>query len=136
LTYFFEWCRLLGEFLLPESNILPHTYREIFVIMKEIEMEYQAILDACSNDHTIYYRQYASENEFPQCQISIYRTDKVTKKVPRKVLHYICIIPCFQQLFRCQSIMQFIDFHEKNKSEDDVLQIPTNGSTLKYIEEK
>jgi len=92
LTYSFEFCRLLGEFLLPTSNILPRTYREIYVIMKEFGMEYQAI-DACPNDHIIYYGQYALENEFPQCQTSRYRTDKVTKKVPHKVLHYISIIP-------------------------------------------
>jgi hypothetical protein len=32
--------------------------------MKEIGMEYQAI-DACPNDHGIYYGQYVSENECP-----------------------------------------------------------------------
>ena len=64
LTYSFEFCRLLFEFLLPMSNILPRTYREIYVIMKEFGMEYQAI-DACPNDHIIYYGQYALENEFP-----------------------------------------------------------------------
>jgi hypothetical protein len=105
------------------------------VIMKENGMEYQAIY-ACLNDHIIYYGQYALENEFPQCQISRYRTDKVSKKVPRKVLHYIPIIPRFQWLFRCQSIAQFMDFHAKNRSRDDVLRIPADGSALKYIEEK
>jgi hypothetical protein len=51
ITYFL--ChRLLGEFLLPSSNILPRTYRDLNSIMKEIEMEYQAI-DACPNDHII-----------------------------------------------------------------------------------
>jgi hypothetical protein len=29
-----------------------------------------------------------------------------------------------------------MDFHEKNKSRDDVLRMPANGSALKYIEEK
>ena len=71
--------------------------------MKEIGMEYQAI-DACPNDHIIYYGQYALENECPKFQISRYRTDKVSKKVPRKFLRYIPIIPHFQQLFRYQSI--------------------------------
>ena len=47
--------------------------------MKEIGMEYQAI-DACPNDHIIYYWQYALENELPQCEISRYRTNQVTKK--------------------------------------------------------
>jgi hypothetical protein len=48
--------------------------------MKEIGMDYQTI-DACPNDHIIYYGQYALENECPQCQISRYRTDKASKKV-------------------------------------------------------
>ena len=34
--------------------------------MKEIGMEYQAI-DACPNDHIIYYGQYASENKCVSC---------------------------------------------------------------------
>ena len=88
--------------------------------MKEIGMEYQAI-DACPNDHIIYYGHYALENECPHCQISRYRTDKVSKKVSRKVLHYIPIIPRFHRLFRCQSITPFMDFHAKNRSLDDVL---------------
>ena len=95
MTYYLEFCRLLGDVLLPTSNIFPHTYWEIFVIMKEIGMDYQAI-DTCPNDHIIYYGQYALENECPQCQISRYRTDKASKKVSRKVLRYILIIPCFQ----------------------------------------
>ena len=66
-------------------------------------MEYQAI-DAYPNDHITYYRQYALENKCPQCEISRYRTDYVTRKVPRKVLRYIPIIPCFQRLFKFQSI--------------------------------
>jgi hypothetical protein len=105
------------------------------MIMKENEMDYQAI-NACPNDHIIYYGQYALEEEFPQCQISRYRTDKASKKVSCKVLHYILIIPHFQRLFRCQSIEQFMDFHAKNRSRDDVLRMPVDGSALNYIEEK
>ena len=52
LTYSFEFCRLLGEFLLPTSNTLPHTYREIYVIMKEFGMEYEAI-DTCPISYTM-----------------------------------------------------------------------------------
>jgi hypothetical protein len=103
------------------------------VIMKEIGMDYQAI-DACTNDHIIYYGKYALENECPQCQISRYQTDKASKKVSRKVLHYILIIPHFQRLFRCQSIARFMDFHAKNRSQDDVLRMPVDVSALNYIE--
>ena len=46
--------------------------------MKEIGVEYQAI-DACPNDHIVYYGQFALENKYPQCEISRYRTDQVTK---------------------------------------------------------
>jgi len=88
--------------------------------MKEIGVEYQSI-DACPNDHIIYYGHYASENKCPQCEISRCRTNQLTKEVPRKVLRYIIIIPRFQRLFRCQTITQFMDYHAKNKSEDGVL---------------
>ena len=101
--------------------------------MKEIGVEYQSI-DACSNNHIIYYGQYASEKKFPQCEISRYWTDQVTKEVPHKVLCYIPIIPHFQWLFWCQSIAQFMDYHVKNRNEDGVLRMPVYGFALKNIE--
>jgi hypothetical protein len=65
ITYFL--ChRLLGEFLLPSSNILPRTYQDLNAIMKEIGMEYKAI-NACPNYHIIYYGQHASKIECAQC---------------------------------------------------------------------
>ena len=103
--------------------------------MKEIGMDYQG-MDAFPNDHIIYYGQYALENECPQFQISRYRTDKASKRVYCKFLHYIPIIPHFQRLFWCQSIAQCMDFHAKNRSQDNVLRIPIDGSALNYIEEK
>ena len=53
--------------------------------MKEIGMDYQAI-NACPNDHIIYYGQYASKNKCPQCEISRYRTNQVTKRFLAKFL--------------------------------------------------
>jgi hypothetical protein len=99
----FLCCRLLGEFLLPPSNVLCRTYQDLHAIMKDIGMEYQAI-HACPDDHILYYGEHASKEECPKCQISRYRTDQVTKKVPHKVLHYIIIIPCLRRLFRCKRI--------------------------------
>jgi hypothetical protein len=60
LTIYFLCFILLGEFLLPSSNILPHTYRDLHTIMKDIGMEYQSI-DACPDDHIIYDGQHASK---------------------------------------------------------------------------
>ena len=58
LTIYFLCFRLLGEFLLPSSNILPRTYQDLHAIMKDIGMEYQSI-DACPDDDIIYYGQHA-----------------------------------------------------------------------------
>ena len=67
--------------------------------MKDIGMKYQAI-DACPNDDMIYYGQYASKTKFPHCYISRYQTNKLTKNVPRKVLHCIPITTTLYGLFR------------------------------------
>jgi hypothetical protein len=81
LTIYFLCFRLLGEFLLPSSNILPRTYQDLHAIMKDIGMEYQSI-DACPDDHIIYYGQHVLKTKCPVCGISRYRTDQVTKMVP------------------------------------------------------
>ena len=86
-------CSLIAEFLLPPSNILPRTYRDLSSIMKEIGMQYEAI-HAYPDDHVIYYNQHEFETECLEFHISRYRIVQVTKKVPWKVLCYIPIIPC------------------------------------------
>ena len=63
--------------------------------MKEIGMQYEAI-DACPDDHIIYYKQHEFETECTEFHISRYRTYQVTKIVPCKDLRYIPIIPCLQ----------------------------------------
>jgi hypothetical protein len=135
LTSYLLCCRLLDEFLLPSSNILPRTYRYLHAIMKDIGMDYQTI-DACPNDHIIYYGQHASKTKCPQCLISRYQTNQVTKMVPRKVLRHIPIIPRLQRLFRCESITQFMDFHARKRSGDGFLRMPADGYALREIEEK
>ena len=106
--------------MLPPSNILPRSYRELSAIMKDIGMEYQ-IIDACPNDHIIYHKQHEFATECPECHISRYRIDQITKRVPRKVLRYIPIIPRMQRLFKCTSLAQFMDYHEHNRSRDDII---------------
>jgi hypothetical protein len=55
----FLCCRLLGEFMLPPSNVLCHTYQYLHAIMKDTRMEYQYI-HACTDDHILYYGENAS----------------------------------------------------------------------------
>ena len=88
--------------------------------MKEIGMHYEAI-HACPYDHVIYYNQHEFATECPKCYVNRYRIDKVTKKVPQKVLRCIPIIPCLQRLFRCKKIVQFMDCHARNRTQDDVI---------------
>ena len=86
---------MIAEFLLPPSNILPHTYQDLSIIIKEIGLQYEAI-HACFNDHVIYYNQQEFAIECLKCHISRYRTDQVTKRVGHKFFHYISIIPHLQ----------------------------------------
>ena len=126
---------MIGEYLILPSNKLPRTYRDLKNIMNYVGMDYQAI-DACPNDHILYYNQYEFATECPICHSSRYRTDQVTKKVSRKVLRYIPIIPRLQRLFRCKNIAQFMDYHARNRSGDDILRMPADGSAFRNIEEK
>ena len=48
--------------------------------MKDTGMEYQSI-DACPNDHIIYYGKYSSKTKCLQCHIIRYQIDLVTRNV-------------------------------------------------------
>ena len=96
LTFFFHW--LIGECFLPPSNILPFSYQELSVIMKDIGIEYQTI-HACPNDHIIYHKQHEIATQFLNCHIIRYWSYQLTKKVPHKVFWYIPIILRLQALF-------------------------------------
>ena len=65
---------MIGEYLLLPSNKLPHTYQDLTSIMKYVGMEYQAI-DACLNDHILYYNQYEFATEFPICHTYVIAVD-------------------------------------------------------------
>ena len=126
---------MVAQFLLPPSNILPHTYQYLSSIMKEIGMHYEGI-HACLDDHVIYYNHHEFETECLECHISRYWTDQVTKKVHRKALHYILIILCLQRLFRCKNIAHFMDYHAWKRIQDYIIQMLVEGSTFRDIEEK
>ena len=52
-----------------------------------------------------------------------------------KVLHYIPIIPRLQRLFTCNNIAQYMDYHARNRSQDDVIQMSAYGSAFRDMEE-
>ena len=120
LILFLICCSLIAEFFLPPSNILPCTYQDLSAIMKEIGMQYKTF-HACPNGHIIYYKHHEFETECQECHISRYRTYQIKKKILRKVLYYILIIPCLQQLFECKNIAQFMDYHPYNRSQDNII---------------
>ena len=93
-------------------------------------------IHGCLDDHVIYYNQHEFATKCSECHVSRYRTDKITKTVPQKVLCYIPIIPRFQRLFRCKNIAQFMDYHARNISQDDVIRMPADGTAFRDIEEK
>ena len=63
MTYIF-CSRIIGDFLLPASNFLPHLYRKLCATMKHIRMEYQEI-DACPKDHIIYQKEHEYTKKCP-----------------------------------------------------------------------
>ena len=65
-----------------------------------------------------------------------YQTDQIRKKVPQKVLHLILTMPRLKQLFRCESIVEFMDYHAWKRSGYGVLWIPTHGYGFREIEKK
>ena len=103
--------------------------------MKDIGMEYQ-IIHACLNDHIIYHKQHEFVTQCPDFHIGRYQSYQIMTNVPHKVLQYIPIILHLQQLFRCTSLAQFMDYHAHNRSQDEIMQMPMDGFAFKDIEDR
>ena len=102
--------------------------------MNQIGMKYQTI-HAYPNDHILYHKQHEFATKFPNCHISRYRSNQITKKLLHKFLWCIPIIPRLQRLFRCPSLVEFMDYHVHNRCKDDIMQMPIDGFSFKEIEE-
>ena len=109
---------MIAEFLLPPSNILPCTYRDLSSIMKEIGMNYEAIY-ACPDDHVIYYNQHEFATKCQEFHISIYQTYQVTgaSQVSSLYSHH----SMFAMTIQCKNITQFMNYHARKKIQDDVI---------------
>ena len=83
--------------MLPSPNILPRTYQDLSAIMKENGMQYEEI-HACCNGHVVYYNQHEFATECPECHISRYQTDQVTK---RCLARLFVILPLFHVCNEC-----------------------------------
>ena len=96
--------------MLPPSNILLHTYQDLASIMKEIGMNYEPI-HACPDDHVIYYNQHEFAIECPECHVSRYHIDKVTKGKfgcpvcgPKIKGFFFKVRPFFLHISKCRTI--------------------------------
>lgn len=64
---------------------MPETYEEGRQLIKQLGLDYD-IIDACPCDEFLYYgKKESTLISCPKCNLSRYKANTVTKKVPRKV---------------------------------------------------
>jgi len=78
--------------------------------------------------------EYDTKIEFPKCTESRY--NEIGEKTLNKVVCVMPILPRLMRIFRCNSLVELMEWHARNRSEEGVLCIPTDSKAMKHLEEK
>ncbi|KAL6596879.1 hypothetical protein ACP70R_047013 [Stipagrostis hirtigluma subsp. patula] len=126
--------KLLKE-ALPTGDSLPATYYKAKKTLRDLGLDYESI-HACFNDCVLFWKELEDKDECPVCKESRWKERKgKTTRIPRKVLHYMPLIPRLQRLFTNKEIASDLRYHkEKRVVEENVLRHPADGEAWKHVD--
>ena len=118
---------LLHSFILPEGNILPESYGQAHLRLKQhlTDME---VYDCCPNDCLLFRNQYATFDHCPKC-----RNDRFipnTKQAYKK-FKYLPLLPRLRRMFSCSKVSEMIQEH--NLSDASVAKDIHDSTAWKHL---
>ncbi|KAH7860786.1 hypothetical protein Vadar_017982 [Vaccinium darrowii] len=125
--------RLLDMFLkfqsdlLPKPNLVPKNTYEARKVLPNLGLPYE-LLDACINDCVLFYKENATLDRCPKCNVSRYETNCGRgNKIARKVLRYFHLTPRLKRLFMTRMIAKYMRWHMDNPGDGDESRHLTHG---------
>ena len=83
--------QLLHKILL-EENCMPESHQVAKKMLTMLGLDYKSI-HSCPNDHPLFQKELANEEQCPQCDASCCCKDVQGNKIPNKVLRHFSLIP-------------------------------------------
>lgn len=104
--------------------------------MKTLGMDYK-MYHACQNDCILFKGAHINAQTCPECGESRFKAEDAgaqNNKVPRKILRHFLIIPRLRHIMQCPSLAQYMDWHSRHRSIDNIWRIPADCKAFKHID--
>jgi len=128
-----ELFSLLRNFLLPIDNILSTNMYSVKTLTQHIGIKYKQIY-ACNVGCVLYKGPYANSTHCPKCGRARLKQVGHTQ-VLDKILCHFPIIPRLKWMYQSLSMVELLQWHEKNKSTNGLVLHVVNSKTWTHIEE-
>jgi len=92
------------------------------------------VIHNCECGKTLYWKDKAELDSYPQCQRSRYVEG--SKTIPIRVLRYFSLIKRLRRMFRCPELSKHMRWHLKNHSEDGKMRSVVDSEQWRFVEEK
>ncbi|XP_019150967.1 PREDICTED: uncharacterized protein LOC109147764 [Ipomoea nil] len=118
-------------------NRVPLTYYQSQKMIGKLGLGYDKI-DCCVNGCMLYYKDDVELVSCKVCGEARYKTDRHTrshlKKVSRKKMHYLPLIPRLQRLYASPNSAKHMRWHFENRREPNVMCHPSDGEAWKNFD--
>ncbi|KAH7849967.1 hypothetical protein Vadar_025729 [Vaccinium darrowii] len=122
--------------LLPKPNLVPKNTYEARKLLSNLGLSYE-LIDACINDCVLFYKENATLDRCPKCNVSRYETNCGRgNKIARKVLRYFPLTPRLKRLFMTRMIAEYMRWHMDNPGDGDESRHPAHGDEWKDFDVK
>jgi len=120
ILWFYLYYRLLNEKLFSSDNVIPSSCRKAQKILKDVGVpcvSYHSFV----NDCILYRGWYEKLSVCPKSGANRYHPGSTWKNIPLKVVLHLPIINRFIRMYKCDSLAQYMNWHAKNRSEENVI---------------
>ncbi|XP_016441345.1 uncharacterized protein LOC107766944 [Nicotiana tabacum] len=120
--------------VLPEGSFVPNSFYEAKKVLCDLGLGYTKI-DACQNDCTLYWSDYADVQACPKCGKSRWKFEEHGgKKVAHKILRHFPIKPKLQRLYMARETSTKMRWHKEGNVDDGVLRHPSDSIIWKSFD--
>ena len=122
---------------LPADNKLPPSFDASKKKLKRLGLKFEKI-HACHNECMLFYKESSNLHECTKCGESRYVQNvsgSTSRRVPRKVLHYLPIIPRLQRLFMSRKTVEYMSWWKFNPAPMGSMTHPSHGQAWKHVDD-
>ncbi|XP_019158170.1 PREDICTED: uncharacterized protein LOC109154886 [Ipomoea nil] len=126
-----------NKHIMGPNNRVPFSYYDSEKLISKLGLDHEKI-DCCVNSCMLYYKSDINERHCKFCGEARFKPRPPTcargKEVPKKMMHYLPLIPRLQRLYASQNSAEHMRWHYENHRQPGIMCHPSDGEAWKHFD--